>query len=143
MGSEMCIRDRPNNPHEYRVTERLCERNPFPFARVGDNGSVGGQTIVGIPHILALLESNEGRSVFAWPFDGVDLPADVRHVLAEVYPTAMRSPGVPQSDLNDAIACVDWCMKKDAEGSLRQALSLNAFRDFEVETIKREGWYLK
>lgn len=136
---------RPSNPHEYRITEKQCGQNPFPFARIGDNGSVGGQTIVGIPNILDLLDSEVGHSVFVWPFDGADLSEDCRNVLVEVYPTSMRSKDIPQSDLNDAIACVEWCMRKDSNGSLGELLSSKAFQDLGVDlsTVTLEGWYLK
>lgn len=135
---------RENNSHKYRLVEESRKPRPFPFAQVGDTGSVGGQSIVGIPNILALLNSNEGQSVFAWPFDGADLSGSVRHVLIEVYPSAMRPSGIPQSDLNDAIACVEWCMRKDAVGQLRKHLSSEMIPGYENNeaTVRVEGWYL-
>jgi len=138
------ISPRRDDPDAYRLVERLGNRRPFPFARVGDNGSVGGQSIVGIPKIMALLESEEGQSVFAWPFDGPDLSDSKQHVLVEVYPSLIRPDSVPQSDVNDAIACVEWCMEKDAEGQLRNHFSSEAIPDYETkeEIVNLEGWYL-
>lgn len=134
---------RPEDLNKFRHTERNRVKQPFPFNRVGDNGSVGGQTIVGIPNLLQLLSSEVGPSIFAWPFDGVELPSSVKHVLVEVYPSALRRKSVPQSDLNDAIACVEWCMAEDAAGRLRSHLSVAAIPRFKEHSdhIRLEGWY--
>jgi hypothetical protein len=132
---------RPDDPHKFRITEQLDASTPFPFARIGDSGAVGGQTIVGIPNIIDLLESEVGSTIFAWPFDGLDLPDSVKHVLVEIYPSVLRPAKIRQSDLNDAVACVNWCVKEDAEGRLRDKLSTNAVADEHRDVVQIEGWY--
>ena len=79
----MEFRDRDPREKGDPTVYRLCERypslfgtgNPKPFNRVGDNGSVGGQTLVGLIKILELIEvcDQEGIPVKCWPFDGMDI----------------------------------------------------------------------
>ncbi|MEO2013181.1 MAG: hypothetical protein ABGZ53_02305 [Fuerstiella sp.] len=137
----------PGRDSLFRVTENECLNQPKEFARVGDPGAVGGQSIVGIPYLLKLLEEWDS-GVHVWPQDGLELPEPHSHVLVEVYPSALRPQDVPQSDLNDAVACVEWCMAEDSEKRLRNHLSANALpRDRNTpegkKLIQLEGWYLQ
>lgn len=72
------------------------------FDRIGDNGMVGGQTLLGLLQIDSLLRlcEAEGIRVAVWPFDGLSLEMDASsgaHVMIEPYPTAVRNKRVAQS----------------------------------------------
>ena len=74
----------PNNPRQddrssYRLTE-LCRPSsktgaPMPFNRLGDNGTVGGQSLVGLVALNSLLSRcrSEGIAITVWPFDGLSV----------------------------------------------------------------------
>jgi hypothetical protein len=132
----------------YRKTEELLKqykKKPFPFNQIGDNGSVGGQSIVGIPNLIKLLEHPEvGSSVRIWPFDGFEVLIDKSHLCVEVYPTAIRPESVSQTDFNDAMSCVIWCKEKDQKGQLGSHLSGETIPQSEKisDFVKLEGWVL-
>gem|GEM_PF-942363 len=132
-----------------RLTER-CKSisgrgNPKPFNRVGDNGSVGGQTIMGLIKLRELLNKcqAEGISVKCWPFDGLDIRSYSYvgcHVLLEPYPAAVRSPDVLYTDANDAIACVKLIQSHDRRGKLSDLLDLSCLSDTQKDMVLVEGW---
>ena len=132
-----------------RLTER-CKSisgrgNPKSFNRVGDNGSVGGQTIMGLIKICELLKEcqTEGIPVKCWPFDGLDISSSSYagcHVLLEPYPASVRSPGVEYTDENDAIACVKLIQSHDQEGKLFDLLDLRCLSDTHKDIVLVEGW---
>ncbi len=132
---------------------RLCERypslfgtgNPKPFNRVGDNGSVGGQTLVGLIKILELIEvcDQEGIPVKCWPFDGMDITSpdyDGYHVLIEPYPSAAAIRSQCRSDAGDAIAATQMIWEADRKGTLTRLLDLSALSSRELEIVRFEGW---
>jgi len=132
-----------------RLTER-CDSifgsgKPKPFNRVGDNGSVGGQTMMGLIKLLELLEicRTVGIPVKCWPFDGLDISSASYagyHVLLEPYPAAVRSPGVSYTDANDAIACVELIRRFDQAGKLADLLDLSCLSDTHKNIVLVEGW---
>jgi hypothetical protein len=133
---------RPNDdPTVYRMTER---HGGFPFARIGDNGTVGGQTIVGVPRILTLLDwaRDAGVSIAAWPFDGPTLADYDRqaHVMIEPYPSLVREEGVAQSDENDALASTRWAQQHDRAGTLLGELDLSGLGKDVLAQVMYEGW---
>ena len=133
-------RPRPKDaPSERRLTEAA---HGFPFCHVGDNGSVGGQSIVGIPYLLALLEACEREQVpvSVWPFDGLSLDELAGHVAVEPYPSLYRDEGVVQTDENDAVACVTWMQRHDRDGSLARRLELRAVPSAQRARVQLEGW---
>lgn len=138
---------------EVETVTRLAERcnsifgtgKPKPFNRVGDNGSVGGQTIMGLIKLRELLEicKTEGIPVKCWPFDGLDISSSFyagSHVLLEPYPAAVRSPDVSYTDANDAIACVKLIQRFDQEGKLVDLLDLSSLSDAHKDIVLVEGW---
>lgn len=130
---------RPKNDASQR---RLCEERGglrFGFSRLGDPGSVGGQTIVGLARVLAMLQENANIQV--WPFDGLSLCELCRgHVALEIYPSAVRAREVAQSDENDATACVTWAQRHDLQGTLARQIDLTSLSDEEQARARIEGW---
>jgi hypothetical protein len=141
---------RPGDRSTYRLTEGCRSEgksgHPKPFNRVGDNGTVGGQSLVGLIALRSLLTqcAKDGVPVAVWPFDGLSLsgPAyENAHVLVEPYPTAVRQKHVRQSDDSDALASVDAVRKADAEGHLFRLLDLSSL-EAQAGIVRFEGWIL-
>lgn len=133
-------RPRPKgDPTERRLTERSTG---FPLCRVGDNGSVGGQSIVGIPRLLTLLDDceREGVPVKVWPFDGLALDTLGATVAIEPYPSALRAKGILKSDENDAIGCATWAQRHDHDGTLLAELDLSGLGPAGQRRVRVEGW---
>ncbi len=131
----------PRTEGRYRLTEKS---HGFPFSRIGDSGTVGGQTIVGLPRILDLLRwaEGEGIPVAVWPFDGLrvgELP-EHGHVMWEPYPTLVRAKGIAQSDLNDAHAATEWARDEDRSGALPSTLDLSRLDLADHHRVRIEGW---
>lgn len=127
---------------QHRLTE-IRGKVLFNFSRLGDNGAVGGQTIVGIPHVLALLDGSAaaGVQVRVWPFDALRLAdLDECHLAIEVYPSRVRCAGVAQSDIHDAIACTAWAQHKDRSATLARELDLSGLSAVDQARVKLEGW---
>jgi hypothetical protein len=128
----------------YRLTER-CGGAPKALNRVGDNGSVGGQTLVGLIAIHELLDraAKAKIPVRCWPFDGLDITSSAyhdSHVLVEPYPSAVRGHGVPQNDIEDARASAMWVQTKDCGGCLAHALDLSGLSKDHKQIVSFEGW---
>jgi len=146
----------PRNPRDgdkstYRLTEqcRTTEGSgaPKPFNRVGDNGTVGGQSLVGMRALRRLMTMCEAEKirVAAWPFDGLSItdPAYAEaHVLVEPYPTAVRERHVAQTDDADALASAARVRDADIDGTLKQLLDLSSLGAVEAATVRFEGWIL-
>jgi hypothetical protein len=129
----------PDHASQRRLTETAMG---FPFCRVGDSGSVGGQSIVGIPKLLRLLHECEraGIPVHVWPFDDIDVGLLTGHVAIEPYPSLVREAGIVQTDVNDAVASTLWAQRLDREGTLREVLSLDNLSAEEQRRVRLEGW---
>lgn len=140
---------RPNDQSLYRLTERRHPHSgrgtPKAFNRIGDNGTVGGQTLLGLLQVERLLRRCEadGIRVAVWPFDGLSLDLSTyegAHVMIEPYPTAVRGPGVAQSDAADALACADEVRSADHSGHLSRLLDLTSLTSSDAELAQIEGW---
>lgn len=132
-----------------RLTERCARQsgsgNPLPFNRVGDPGTVGGQTIMGLVKLRELLLKcqSEDISVKCWPFDGLDINSASyagSHVLVEPYPTALRPPDVLQTDANDAIESAKFIQQSDQAGELLYLLNLSSLSSSHKNIVLKEGW---
>lgn len=133
----------------YRLTELRRPKSgagsPKPFNRVGDNGTVGGQSLVGILAIRSLLQACARRHirVAVWPFDGLSVTDDQylgAHVMIEPYPSAVRVPGVIQSDESDALACANHVREADITGELAGLLDLSRLDAKDAAIASVEGW---
>jgi len=135
----------------FRLTE-LCRgigspATPKPLSRVGDNGSVGGQSCLGMGHLLEVLQACELQRVpvAVWPMDGLDLGSSAyagRHVFAEPYPSAKRDRAVAQTDENDARESVRFLMERDGQGLLPAVCDLARLTPDEAHAVQFEGWIL-
>jgi hypothetical protein len=133
----------------HRLTE-LCmpasgRGAPKTFNRVGDPGTVGGQTLHGLESILRLLTQCEeaGVRVAVWPFDGLSLSDpcyEGRHVMVEPYPSAVRGAEIAQSDSADAIASTEVLRRADLEGTMNDLLDLSQLSAEEARIARIEGW---
>ncbi len=137
------------DPSLYRLTERCRPSSnagtPKPFNRVGDNGTVGGQSLVGMVALRQLVSTcvRESILVVVWPFDGlsiVDPAYSNAHVLLEPYPTAVREAHVPQTDSADALASAAGVQSADHAGLLEQLLDLSALTPLQSSFVRFEGW---
>ena len=133
----------------YRMTERCRPQSgtgtPKPFNRVGDNGTVGGQSLVGMSAILDILAvcEREGVRVAVWPFDGLaiaDAAYTCAHVMIEPYPSAVRAAAVAQDDDSDALASAEHVRELDARGLLGNALDLSGLGPAAAAVVRFEGW---
>jgi hypothetical protein len=142
---------REKDPSTYRLTELRRSTSgagaPKAFNRVGDTGTVGGQSLVGMLALNDLLArcARDGVKVAAWPFDGLSIDdsayADA-HVLIEPYPTAVRHSSVAQTDESDALASAARVRDEDAQNALRSLLDLSALSTEDAAVVRREGWIL-
>ncbi len=142
---------RDGNDSAYRMTERCRPRSgsgsPKPFNRVGDNGTVGGQSLVGMGAILELLAAcdAEGVRVAVWPFDGPSIKDAAyagAHVMIEPYPSAVRSATVAQNHSSDALASTAYVRELDASGLLADALDLSGLEPAVAHVASFEGWII-
>ena len=140
---------RNDSKASYRLTE-MCRSSsragaPKAFNRLGDNGTVGGQSLVGLMAINSLLSRcrTEGIPVAVWPFDGLSITepayADA-HVMIEPYPTAVRDAQVKQSDAADAVASVAHVQEADQRGALELLLNLSNLDLEQARVVRFEGW---
>jgi hypothetical protein len=135
----------------YRLTELYPgpqkQYAPKPLNWIGDNGTVGGQTIVGLVLLYELLDEAQRRGipVAVWPFDGLDINSSAyegRHVMFEPYPSSVRDLGVRQTDWNDAEASVLYIQQADQAGELPALLDLHALTEEQRARVLFEGWII-
>lgn len=132
-----------------RVTDQrrsgFGRASPKPFNRVGDNGSVGGQALWGLcmlQQLMGLCE-RDGIALRCWPFDGLSANSNEyenAHVLIEAYPSALRPPGIAQSDEADALCTVEALRLADIDGRLPALLDISRISARLQETVRFEGW---
>lgn len=120
-----------------RQTERAADGQPKSVFKIAYAGSVGGQSLVGLPLLARLRRRFEGR-LGAWPFEAHALDREI--VLAEVYPSLIRK-AVPAGGVRDeaqvrqlaaALARLD---REGRIGALFAAASSG-------ERLHEEGWIL-
>lgn len=144
---------RRDEPRAGSTRFRRCEKSvsptgrgtPKPLNRVGDNGSVGGQSLLGWVELVRLIDdaAAAGVELRVWPLDGLDLSGPAyasAHVLIEPYPAAVRDLGVPYDDLNDAQAAALFVQRTDRAGRLLETLDLGSLPPNEAAGVRFEGW---
>lgn len=122
---------------------RLVERRPpgfKPIFQIGGVGSVGLQSLCGIPYLFHLRTTcaQQKVSLHCWPFDGWE-PEGSTAVLVEWYP-ALYNQG-SKSHESDALACVTWAKDLDEREELRPYF-LPDLSDSEKAQAAIEGWVL-
>lgn len=159
--------------HEGAVTPELTSRRPFGFpylglaeyrltdrrARIGGKslqsvwkicrpGSVGGQTLMGIPYLMRLRAALRAchRPFLIWPFETGWSPAAEGITAVEIFPTLVAGP-VPGGEIKDrhqVRQCIRRFAELDAAGELAGKLArpegLNDAEERRVRT--EEGWIL-
>ena len=133
----------------YRLTDRCRSQsgrgNPKPFNRLGDPGTVGGQSLLGMIRIREVVErcAKERIQLRFWPFDGLDISDpeyDRAHVAVEPYPSAFRPEGIEQTDENDALQTALAIQAADLKGQAGHFFDLNRLRSCDASTVRFEGW---
>lgn len=144
---------RPHGPAdlpEFRHTE-LAAKGAASVWKLYYNGSVGGQTILGIPAVRRLAKAR-GDRLKVWPFETgwkalgeADLTG-VEVVVAEVYPSLVKPSPVAGEirDLTQVRALAEHFAKLDEGGKLGAlfAPAKGVAADVIVDAQHEEGWIL-
>jgi hypothetical protein len=124
-----------------RLVDRCGKTASTPWFVYGGSNSVGGQALVGIPHVARLRQALPDARV--WPFEtGARLPprADARIVLAEVYPSLfhVRQHGREVHDRLQVTATAIAFARMDADGLLGKLFAVPRMD----AALHEEGWIL-
>ncbi len=146
-------KQRPHGPGdlpEFRHAELLA-KGAASIWKLYYNGSVGGQTIMGIPAVRRLKVAR-GDGARAWPFETgfkaiteADL-AGVDVVLAEVYPSMIKAPALPGEvkDLTQVRTTAEHFARLDEAGKLGALFAppKGTAADVVLDAEREEGWIL-
>jgi hypothetical protein len=144
---------RPHGPGdipEFRHAE-LVAKGASSVWKLYYNGSVGGQTILGIP-MARRLKQARGDRLKVWPFETgwkaiteADL-AGVEVLLAEVYPSLIKAAALPGEvkDLTQVRGMAEHLAKLDEAGKLGVLFAPDKATapDVIVDAQREEGWIL-
>jgi hypothetical protein len=144
---------RPHGPKdlpEFRHTE-LAAKGAASVWKLYYNGSVGGQTILGIPAARRLKQAR-GEKLKVWPFETgwkalneTDL-AGVEVVMAEIYPSIIKPAAVSGEirDLTQVRALAEHFARLDESGKLGElfAPDKGSPPDVVLDAKHEEGWIL-
>jgi molybdopterin-guanine dinucleotide biosynthesis adapter protein len=135
---------------EWRTADGLLRRQGYPIQSVWKlytRGSVGSQTLLGLPAIHALLTRPAlARRSRWWPFDtGWDRSlAGIVH--AEVWPSLADHEAAPYpiKDARQVAAARDWALALDAAGRLRPCFARppGLTEETAAACLGEEGWIL-
>ena len=76
---------------EHRVTDE-CAVGAKTVWQVSGPGSVGSQTLVGLPHLYRLIQHFKDQRVRVWPFDTeLCMDPNAQAVVVEIYPSVLRA----------------------------------------------------
>ena len=126
-----------------RETDRRGGTASTPWFVFGGGNSVGGQALVGIPHLSRIRAQHEDARV--WPFEtGARLPSrsEARVVLTEIYPSLFHTREKTMTDVHDrlqVIAAAKTMARHDVEGTLVDLFSAPAADE---AVLYEEGWIL-
>jgi hypothetical protein len=144
---------RPHGPGdipEFRHAE-LAAKGASSVWKLYYNGSVGGQTILGIP-VVRRLKQARGDRMKVWPFETgwkalteQDL-AGVEVVAAEVYPSLVKAAPLPGEarDLTQVRGLAEHLAKLDEAGKLGALFAPDKATppDVVIDAQHEEGWIL-
>ena len=124
--------------NECRLVEQRLTRCK-PIFKIGGHGTVGLQSLCGIPLLHSFVSKciTENIPLHEWPFVGWD--TNEGNMLVEWYP-AIYNTG-KKSDINDALACVEWARSMDNQGLLKQYFH-PILSEREKIQARFEGWIL-
>lgn len=125
-----------------RVVDLRARTASTPWFVFGGANSVGGQALVGIPHVARLRRALPDARI--WPFEtGARLPArrDARIVLAEIYPSFhyRRRHDGEVHDRQQVIATALELARRDADGALERLFTAPGV---DATAVHEEGWIL-
>lgn len=136
--------------NERRLVEQRVPRMQ-PAWKLAYTGSVGSQTLLGIPRILALTMKHETLREYSeiWPFTTCFaelLPGEEPCVVhAEIYPGMLEMPGKDEiPDREQVRTYVKWLAEKQARGKLPRLLAgpEELTKKERKRIIRHEGWVL-
>jgi hypothetical protein len=144
---------RPHGPGdipEFRHAE-VAAKGAASVWKLYYNGSVGGQTILGIPMVRRLKQAR-GDRLRVWPFETgwkalseADL-AGVEVLVAEVYPSLVKSTPLPGEvrDLTQVRGMAEHLAKLDEAGKLGALFAPDKTTppDVVIDAQHEEGWIL-
>jgi len=146
-------RSRPHGPDdlpEFRHAD-LAAKGAASIWKLYYNGSVGGQSILGIPAVRRL-KLARGEGVRVWPFETgfkaltEDALAGVEVVVAEIYPSLLKiqAGSGEVKDLAQVRAAAEQFARLDEAGKLGAAFAPPAGTppDVVVDAEREEGWIL-
>lgn len=129
------------------VEERVPKMQPG--WKLAYSGSVGSQSLLGIPRVHALAHSSEKLEPHSmiWPFDSQfdqELPQNGPLVLhAEIYPSLMDLPRKDEIvDREQVRTYVNWLKKEQSEDRLGSLLAgpADLTKKQRKRAVKHEGW---
>lgn len=137
---------------EFRIVEQALRDNghhPHSVWQLYGNGSVGSQSLMGLPRLHHLRNSNEFHQFsIVWPFEtGWTCPsqaANLRIVHVEFWPGAIPVDE-RLHDVRDAaqmLSTVDWAAGNDVAGTLLPYFDPLPPNDFRRDDAQGEGWIL-
>lgn len=136
------------DPSEFRLADRRA-KGPQSVWKLAYAGSVGGQTLTGLPVLQALRHHPWLKDqIQVWPFEtGLSPPPDeARIVIAEVYPSLVARAARPGEvkDETQVKVLAEHLMALDADGALAGLLSgPDDLSPEERQAIEQEeGWIL-
>ncbi len=121
---------------------------PFPTRHLLGAGSVGSQTLTGIPVVQRLRTHPElAHRVQVWPFEtGLTLPVlqPTAIVIAEIWPTLVPHAHIdhPVKDARQVTALSQHLAALNAAGSLPALFSPQVTPDERDDIVAEEGWVL-
>ena len=135
---------------EFRLCEKACKRltqtDPKSVWQLAGAGSVGSQTLTGIPRISQIQQAFSCQCGI-WPFEtGLRHALEPRVLITEVYPSVVRPHkinGKPK-DAGQVSALGAHFARRDGRNELEQLFGArNEFDDEQREVVEREeGWIL-
>ena len=130
--------------------KRLCEKRVSkaqPVWKLHGAGSVGGQTLTGLPVLQALLADERlGGDGRIWPFEtGLTSPDEGSIVFAEIYPSLVAPKFTPFiKDASQVLAIALHFAELDEERALAKAFEGDPklTREERTHIEREEGWIL-
>lgn len=135
---------------EFRLVEeslRSSGRRPFSVWQLFGNGSVGSQTLVGLP-TCERLRADDQLGLRVWPFEtGLAAPSTwtTWNILAEVWPGAIVIDESLHAtkDAAQMLSMVRWAAEHDACGTLAPMFEVPSLVQPDRQKIEKiEGWIL-
>jgi len=141
---------RPHGPGdiaERRLAERVLKRVQ-PSWKLHYTGSVGGQTLVGIPRLHALRFDPELQAITrVWPFETGFVPLTRRHLdpvavlVTEIYPSLIPLPdGAAVKDARQVEAMARFLLQHDRKGDLGALFAAPVDGSARTVIEREEGW---